>query len=140
MSWLRGILGKSNRETIRNAIISEKMEQKETLVDRISRQKRRPTWFGHVTRLGNGRLPIIPLNSQVDGIRDRGKPTKTWMENNSYTVEDIKAQGMDIREATGERYRLGDFSLGPHRRQTRDGGENWNWIAGTDSIQCYRTT
>ena len=44
----------------------------------------------------NGRLPIMALHSQVDGRRDRGRPTKTWMDN---IMEDIKAQGMDIREA-----------------------------------------
>ena len=86
----------------------------------------------------NGRLPIMALHSQVDGIRDRGKPTKAWTDN---IIENIKAQGMDIREATGKRYQLRDFLLGPHRGQTRDGKENWNcnWISGTDSIQCYRT-
>ena len=57
MSWLKGILGKSRRERIRNEIIREKMEQKEAIVDRI--RKRRLTWFGHVTRMGNGRLPIM---------------------------------------------------------------------------------
>jgi len=37
------------------------------------------------------------IYSQVDGRRDRGRPTKTRMDN---IIEDIKAQGMDIREAT----------------------------------------
>jgi len=55
------------------------------------------TWFGHVTRMENGRLPIMALHSHVDGRRDRGRPTKTWMDN---IMQDIKAQGMDIREAT----------------------------------------
>ena len=39
----------------------------------------------------------MALNSQVDGRRDSGKPTKTWMDN---IMKDIKAQGLDIREAT----------------------------------------
>ena len=45
----------------------------------------------------NGRLPIIALHNQVDGRSDRARPTKTWMDN---IMEDIKAQSMDIREAT----------------------------------------
>ena len=93
MSWLRGILGKSRRERIRNEIIWEKMEGKETIVNRI--RKGRLTWFRHVTRMENGRLPIMALHSQVDGRRDRGRPTKTWMDN---IIEDLKVQGMDIRE------------------------------------------
>ena len=56
MSWLKGILGKSRRDRIRNEIIREKMEQKETIIDKI--RKRKLTWFGHVTRMENGRLPI----------------------------------------------------------------------------------
>ena len=70
------------------------MEQKETTVDRI--RKRMLTWFWLVTRMENRRLPIMALHNQVDGRRDRGRPTKTWMDN---IMEDIKAQGMDIREA-----------------------------------------
>src|SRR6218665_1050694 len=69
MSWLKGILGKSRRDRIRNEIIREKMEQKETIIDTI--RKRGLTWFGHVTRMENGRLPIMALDSQVDGRRDR---------------------------------------------------------------------
>src|SRR6218665_1055657 len=72
------------------------MEQKETIIDKI--RKRRLTWFGHVTtRMENGRLPMMALHSQVDGRRHRGRPTNTWMDN---IMEDIEAQGMDIREAT----------------------------------------
>jgi len=83
MSWLRGVLGKSRRERIPNEIIRDKMEQKETIVDTI--RKRR-----YVTRMENGRLPIMALHNQVDGRSDRGRPTKPWMDN---IMEDIKAQG-----------------------------------------------
>jgi len=48
MIWLRGILGKSRRERLRNEIIRGKMEQKETIVVRI--RKIRLTRFWHVTR------------------------------------------------------------------------------------------
>src|SRR6218665_3266692 len=88
---------KTRKNRLRNEIICEKMEQKETIVDRI--RKRRLTWFGHVTRMKNGILPIMVLHSQVDGRRDRGRPTKTWMDN---IMEDIKALGTDMREATNK--------------------------------------
>ena len=39
MSWLRGLLGKSRLERIRNEIIREKMEQKETIVGRIRKRR-----------------------------------------------------------------------------------------------------
>jgi len=52
----------------------------------------------------------MALHSHVDGRRDRGRPTKTWMDN---IMENIKAQGMDIREATDKagRDQLGEWRL-----------------------------
>src|SRR6218665_4133376 len=102
------------------------MEQKETIVDRI--RKRRLTWFGHATRMENGRLPIMILHSQVDGRRDRGGLTKTWMDN---ILQDIKHREwtFEKRRIKSGRDQLGDFSLRPHRRRTPDGRENWNWNA-----------
>ena len=98
MSWLWGILGKSRRERIRNEIIREKMGQKETIVGIIRKGRLADVFQAcHVTRMENGRLPIMALYSQVYRRRDRGRPTKTWMDN---ILEEIKAQGMDIRETT----------------------------------------
>jgi len=54
-----GILGKSRRERIRNEMICDKMEQKETIIDNV--RKRRLTWFGHIARMENGRVPIMTL-------------------------------------------------------------------------------
>jgi len=36
------------------------MEQKETIINKI--RKRRLTWLRHVTRMENGRLPIMALH------------------------------------------------------------------------------
>ena len=55
MSWLRRILGRSRRDKIRNEVTREELGQKETVVDKI--RKRRLTWFGHVTRMDDKRLP-----------------------------------------------------------------------------------
>ena len=41
--------------------------------------------------------PIMVLHSQVDGGKDKRRPTKRWMDN---IMKNTKAQGMDIREAT----------------------------------------
>src|SRR6218665_3004733 len=106
MSLLSGILGKSRRQRIGNEIIRKKMEQKETVIYKI--RKRRLTWFVHVTRMENGRLPIMALHSQEDRRRNRGRPTKTWMDN---IMDDIKAQGMDIREATDKARESSTWSL-----------------------------
>ena len=70
------------------------MGQETTIIDRIRRT--RLTWFGHVSRMENGRLPLNTLHAQIEGQRSRGRPAKTWMKN---VMEDIESLGLDIREA-----------------------------------------
>jgi len=94
MSWLRRILGRSRRDKIRNEVTREELGQRETVVDKI--RKRRLTWFGHVTRMNDKRLPAAALYGHVEGTRSRGRQRKTWMDN---IMEDLRAQNMDMREA-----------------------------------------
>jgi len=94
MSWLRRILGKSRRDKIRNEVTREELGQRETVVDKI--RKRRLTWFGHVTRMNDKRLPAAALYGHVEGTRSRGRQRKTWMDN---IMEDLRAQNMDMRES-----------------------------------------
>ena len=94
MGWLRGILCRSRIERIRNEITREETGQKETVIDRI--RKRRLTWFGHVTRMEEKRLPATVLYGQTEGERSRGRPKKTWMKN---VMEDLEMKGLDIRRA-----------------------------------------
>ena len=65
MGWLRGLLNRSRREKIRNEVTREELGQKETVVERI--KKRRLTWYGHVIRMENGRMPARPLHGEVEG-------------------------------------------------------------------------
>ena len=44
-------------------------------------RKRRLTWFWHVTRMENSRLPAVELYGQVEGTRSRGRQPKKWMNN-----------------------------------------------------------
>ena len=60
MSWLRGILGKSNEKEYAMKINNTREDgTKKPKIDKI--KKRRLTFFGHVTRMENGRLPIMAL-------------------------------------------------------------------------------
>ena len=72
MSWLRRILGRSRRDKIRNEVTREELGQRETVVDKI--RKRRLTWFGHVTRMDDKRLPAAALLRTCGG---NTKPRKT---------------------------------------------------------------
>lgn len=94
MSWLRGMLGRSRRDKIRNERTRKELGQEDTIIDRI--RKRRLRWFGHVTRMENGRLPAAALYGHVEGTRSRGGQTKTWMKN---VMEDLKKENMDMRDA-----------------------------------------
>jgi Reverse transcriptase (RNA-dependent DNA polymerase) len=93
MGWLRGILNRSRRERIRNEVTREELGQKDTIVDKIRR--RRLTWYGHVARMDNRRIPPTALHGTVEGVRSRGRQKKTWMDN---ILEDIKEQEWSIRE------------------------------------------
>ena len=94
MSWLRGIIGRSRRDRIRNETIRKKLGAEETVVDKI--KKRRLTWFGHVSRMDDKRLPAAALHGQVEGTRSRGRQKKTWLDN---IKEDLEEEGLDMRNA-----------------------------------------
>ena len=94
MSWLRRIAGRTRRDRIRNEVIRKELGQRETLVDKI--RKRRLTWFGHVVRMDDKRLPARALYCHVEGTRSRGRQTKTWMEN---VRQDLAEKDMDMRTA-----------------------------------------
>src|ERR1043165_1538987 len=74
MGWLRGLLNRSRREKIRNEVTREELGQKDTVVDKIGR--RRLTWYGHVIRMENERIPAKVLHGEVEGVRSRGRPRK----------------------------------------------------------------
>src|SRR5688572_9418412 len=94
MGWLRGLLNRSRREKIRNEVTREELGQKETVVERI--KKRRLTWYGHVIRMENGRMPVRVLHVEVEGTRSRGRQKKRWIDN---VLEDIENRGWDLRRA-----------------------------------------
>ena len=94
MGWLRGLLNRSRREKIRNEVTREELGQKDTVVDKIGR--RRLTWYGHVIRMENERIPAKVLHGEVEGVRSRGRPRKKWIDN---VLEDIKNRGCELRKA-----------------------------------------
>jgi len=47
ISWLRGMIGVTRRDRIRNQVIRDKMKHKQTVLNRII--KKRFVWFGHVS-------------------------------------------------------------------------------------------
>ena len=60
-------------------------------------KKRRLTWYGHVIRMENERMPAKALHGEVEETRSRGRQKKRWIDN---LLEDIEDRGWDLRRAT----------------------------------------
>jgi len=50
---------------------------------------RRLTYFEHVNRMGNDRLPKKILHGHIHGHRSRRKPKKKWLDNIREDCEDL---------------------------------------------------
>jgi hypothetical protein len=77
----------SKRERIRNVTIRKQIGVEETIVKEI--EQNQLTWYGHVQRMAEGRLPKIALKWMPKQKTARRRPKKNWME--------------DIRKAMNER-------------------------------------
>ena len=63
---------------IRNVNIRQQIGIEETIIKEI--EQNQLTWYGHVQRMPEGRLPKIALKWMSKQKRARGRPKKKWME------------------------------------------------------------
>jgi len=68
----------SRKERIRNVTIRQQIGLGETIVKEI--EQNQVTWYGHVQRMVEGRLPKIALKWMPEQKRAGGRPRKNWME------------------------------------------------------------
>jgi len=74
----------SRKERIRNVIIRQQMGLEEPIIKET--EQNRLTWYGHVQRMAEGRLPQIPKIPKIalkwipKQKRTGGSPKKNWME------------------------------------------------------------
>ena len=68
----------SRKERIRNVTIRQQIRLEETIIKEI--EQNQLTWYGHVQRTTEGRLPKIALNWMPKQKRARGRPKKNWIE------------------------------------------------------------
>ena len=68
----------SRKERIRNVIIRQQIGLEETIIKEI--EQNQLTWYGHVQRMAEGRLPKIALQWMPQQKRARGRRKKNWME------------------------------------------------------------
>jgi len=67
-----------SRKRIRNITIRQKIGLEEPIIKEI--EQNQLTWYGHVQRMVEGRLPKIALKWMPKQKRARGRPKKNWME------------------------------------------------------------
>jgi len=68
----------SRKEIIRNITIRQQIGLEEPIMKEI--EPKQLTWYGHVQRMAEGRLPKIALKWMPKRKRARGRPKKNWME------------------------------------------------------------
>ena len=66
------------KDRIRNGTIRQQIGLEETIIKEV--EQKQPTWYGHVQRMADGRLPRIALRWMPKQKRARGRPKKNWME------------------------------------------------------------
>jgi len=78
MDVLRRSFRISRKERIRNVTIRQQIGLEEPIIKEIEQNKL--TWYGHVQRMAEGRLPKIALKWMPKQKRARGRPKENWME------------------------------------------------------------
>ena len=68
----------SRKDRIRNVTIRQQIGLEETIIKEIGQNQL--TWYGHVQRMAEERLPKIALKWMPKQKRTRGRPKKNWME------------------------------------------------------------
>jgi len=66
------------KERIRNVTIRQQIGLEETIIKET--EQNQLTWYGHVRRMAEERLPKIALKWMPKQKRARGRPKKSWME------------------------------------------------------------
>ena len=78
MDGLRRSSRISRKERIRNVTLRQQIELEELIIKEI--EQNQLTWYSHVQRMAEGRLPKIALKWMPKQKRTRGRPKKNWME------------------------------------------------------------
>ena len=110
MKALRKVYGVTKRDRIRNQTIRDELKM-QSVIDRM--EKKTLSWYGHVIRMSEERLPRKILETKSIGNRGKGRPRVKWEE----YVEDLcSRKGTTITET---------------KRKAKDRKEYSKWVAET---------
>jgi len=87
MDTLRRSSRISRKERIRNVSIRQQIGLEEPIIKEI--EQNQLTWYGHVQRMAEGRLPKIPLKWMPKQKKARGRPKRNWMEGIRMAMNEI---------------------------------------------------
>jgi len=78
----------SRKERIRNVTIRQQIGLEEPIIKEI--EQNQLTWYGHVQRMVEGRLPKMALKWMPKQKRARGRPKKNWIEGKRKAMNERK--------------------------------------------------
>jgi predicted DNA binding CopG/RHH family protein len=78
--WVKSVRSSrvSRKERIRNVTIRQQIGLEETIIKEI--EQNQLTWYDHVQRMAEGRLPKTALKWMPKQKRARGRLKKNWLE------------------------------------------------------------
>ena len=94
MNCMRNICGLRRIDRVSNVEIRRMCGKNVSVSQRMDQGVLR--WFGHVERMGNERLVKRVYESEVRGVRRRGRPRKSWLNG---VNEALGRKGLNIQEA-----------------------------------------
>ncbi|KAK4874304.1 hypothetical protein RN001_013664 [Aquatica leii] len=87
MKYLRGVIGITRLDRIRNDRVREELDE-EPIINVIKRQQLK--WFGHLVRMDEGRSPKEVWQARSEHKRKRGRPKKSW---DNVITDNLKEKG-----------------------------------------------
>ena len=98
----------SRKDRIRNVTIRQQIGLEETIINET--ELNQLTWYGHVQRMAEERLPKIALKWMPRQKRARGRPKKNWMERIKKAMDERSRsqwpRGLRLRSSAARRLRL----------------------------------
>lgn len=93
MKYLRGVVGKTRRDRVRNEQIREELGV-QPIMEFI--EQRQLSWWGHLQRMNNDRPVKQIYEARLQAKRRRGRPRQTW---NGMIGDILQRRGKPWREA-----------------------------------------
>jgi hypothetical protein len=107
----------SRKDKIRNETIRQQIGLEETVIKET--EQNQLTWYGHVQRMVQGRLPKIAVKWMPKQKRARGRPKKNWMEGKKKSMN-----GRNLKEGQWEDRKQWSLGIGQCRKSSKTGDDD----------------